>query len=193
MSKEAFASAIINKIKAASGTDGGSYNSSTPYSCQQAIAEGITEYLLDNTKVKIQYNGILTAGGPDPIREDTFNLQGECASLGVPDNFSSWVSSIQSGIAAGFSTEPDGENGVMVTLQPFNPITGALVISQDALKNAHQNSHNDPTEDVWEVVCEQIMNWINSDMALNEAMKGVPASIPGVSFGTCDLVSISIT
>lgn len=193
MSKLTFASTIINKIKTASGADGSSYNSSTPYSCQQAIADGITEYLLDNTKVKIQYNGILTTGGTDPIREDTFNLQGKCASLGVPSNFSSWVSSIQSGIATGFNTEPDGENGVMVTLQPFNPITGALAISQDALKNAHQNSHNDPTEDVWEVVCEQIMNWINSDMALNEAMKGVPASIPGVSSGTCDLVSISIT
>lgn len=194
MSKTAFASLIISKLKAAIGTDGSIYTSDTPTKAQQAIANAITEYLVANTSVKISYTGVLTSGtGADSVVDDTMKIQGKCSTIGKPSDFLSWVNDIQSAIAPSFSVISPGAKGVIVSFKPFNPTTKALTISQSDLLSAYQNNIDNPVQVVWEVICGKILDWLNSASGKNPSAVSLTATRTGVSSGTASLVSISVS
>lgn len=191
MSKTAFAQTIINKLKAAIGTDGGSYTSGSALSAMAAVAQGITEYLIANTTVTIAYAGIVSATVPypDPIIVDTFKIIGTCAPPSPANSFDSWIKQIETNIIIGFQLAPSGNAGVVFTQKPFLNI--GIKTMQENLKSVHDVSDKDPQLKVWEVVCGGIMDWINS-VALN-SIAG-PASRPTApSVGTASITKITIT
>lgn len=61
MSRTAFAQTIIAKLEAAIHRDGLSFTEGTAPIAMQAVAAGITEYLIANTKVIISYSGMIPA------------------------------------------------------------------------------------------------------------------------------------
>lgn len=191
MSKTAFAQTIISKLKAAIGTDGGSYTSGSALSAMVAVAQGITEYLIANTTVTIAYAGIVSATVPypDPIIVDTFKIIGTCAPPSPANSFDSWIKQIETNIIIGFQLAPSGNAGVVFTQKPFLNI--GIKTMQENLKSVHDVSDKDPQLKVWEVVCGGIMDWINS-VALN-SIAG-PASRPTApSVGTASITKITIT
>lgn len=110
MSKSAFAKTIINKMKSAIGTDGQSFNSGSASAAMAAVAQGITEYLTQNTKVMVKYTGIIpgTPPTPDPTQADTFKIVGVCAPPSQSNSFDAWLMQIQMNIISGFMLAPAG-------------------------------------------------------------------------------------
>ena len=192
MSADSFASTICSKIRGAAGSDGGKFGNGTPQQCQAAIASAITEYLMAHVTVHAVYNGMTTTTPPSPdiVPDEQFKIVGSCAPMSVPGNFVGWVSDLQSKIAQGFMIQAPGQNLVTTTFQPF--IAGALTIDQGALKSAHEGDMKDPMQKTWKVVCQAVMNWINSARSCNPAAKGVAATRPG-SAGTVSITKIVIT
>lgn len=194
MSKATFASLIINKLRTAIGEDGSLYTDQTPMKAQAVIAEAITEYLIANTTINISYAGVLTSGtGADSVIEDTMKITGTCDTIGKPSDFQSWVNKLQSVIASSFSVVSPGVNGVEVTFMPFNPTTNALQISQKDLNDTYQNFASYPLQAVWEFICGQIIDWLNSTEGKNPTAVSLPATRTGVSTGTASLVSILVS
>lgn len=194
MGKTAFASLIISKLKSAIGTDGTTYASDTPDKAQKAIADAITEYLIKNTSVKISYSGILASGtGTDPTVEDSMKISGKCSVIGKPTSFLAWVDNVQQVIASSFSVISPGEKGVATDFKPFNQTAKALAIQQKDLLAAYQNNTKAPAQNVWEVICGKILDWLNSELGKNPTAVGLPATRTGVSSGTASLVSISVS
>lgn len=194
MSKAAFASLVIAKLKAAIGNDGSSYTEQTPIVAQKAIAEAITEYLIANTTITISYSGVLTSGtGADSVVQDTMKITGTCATTGKPSDFPAWVNKLQSVIASSFSVVSPGANGVVVTFQPFNPTANALQILQKDLNDTLQSNMSNPLQAVWGFICGKIIDWLNSTTGKNPTVVSLPATRTGVSAGTASLVSILVS
>lgn len=194
MGKTTFASLIITKLRAAVGTDGATYTVITPEAAQRAIADAITEYLIANTTISISYAGTLNTGsGVDSITTDTMKINGKCDTIGKPSDFVSWVNKIQAVIASSFSVASPGIGGVATTFKPFNPTAGALTVTLSDLNSAYKNNPSDPTQVVWEAVCEKILSWLNSEVGKNPTATAVTATRAGVSTGTASLVKITIT
>lgn len=191
MSKSAFAQAIITKLKGAIGTDGQQYSSGTATLAMSAVAQGITEYLISNTKVIIAYAGIIPGvpPTPDPVVVDTFSIIGSCAPTGPSNSFDSWIKQIEANIIAGFQLAPAGENGVVYPQKPF-AISG-ITTAQSMLKSCHDTSDQNPQQKVWEIVCGGIMDWINTS-AMNTAPGGATHPVAGSS-GTANITKIIIT
>lgn len=190
MSKSTFAQSIISKLSSAIGTDGGSYTAGTASSAMAAVAAAITEYLIANTTVTISYAGIVasTPPYPDPVVTDSFKIVGSCAPPSPADSFDSWIKQIETNIIAGFQLAPTGNAGVVFSQKPFlNP---GIMTRQSNLKSAHDVSDKSPQQKVWEVVCEGIMNWINST-AMNST-PGAASRPTGPSTGTAAITKITI-
>lgn len=191
MSKSAFAQKIISKLKSAIGTDGQSFGDNTASSAMQAVADGITEYLIANTKVDIAYIGVIPGTPPvsDPTVEDTFKIVGKCAPPKASDDFSSWLTEIESNIIAGFSLASKGTAGVVFAQKPF-AISG-ITTTQSDLKAKHSVGDESPQQKIWEIVCGGIMDWINGT-AMNP--KNGAASHPtATSTGTANITKITLT
>jgi hypothetical protein len=191
MSKSAFAQTIIGKLKAAISTDGGSYQSATATSAMAAVAQGITEYIIANTQVQIVYTGIIpgTPPVPDPIVTDVFNVIGTCAPPSPSDNFDVWIKQIEANIIAGFTLAPMGNAGVVFATKPFLNIGVKTQIGD--LTSTHDVQDESPQQKVWEIICGDIIDWINGS-----AMNPIPggASRPsGPSTGTASITKITIT
>lgn len=191
MSKSAFAQTIISKMKSAIGTDGQSFSSGTASAAMAAVAQGVTEYLIQNTKVDIMYNGIIpgTPPTPDPIKRDTFKIIGTCAPPSQSNSFDAWLLQLQTNIIAGFQLAPTGNAGVMFPTKPF--LAPGVTITQANLKSAHDVSDKDPQQKIWEIICDGIMQWINST-AMN-AVPGAGARPTGPSTGVANIVKITLT
>ena len=188
MSKSAFASRIISKMKAAINTDGLSYGSGTASSAMNAVAEGITEYLIENTKVDVAYNGLIPGSppSPDPTTKDVFKIVGKCNPPAPSNSFDSWLLEIENNIIAGFSLAASGEAGVVFSQKPF--LAPAVKTTQADLKAAHAVGDEEPQQKIWEIVCDGIMEWIN-----NTAMN--PSSGPAThspSSGVANIVKITL-
>ena len=194
MGKTAFANLVITKLRTAVGSDGSLYTEQTPAKAQTAIAEAITEYLIANTTITISYAGVLTSGkGVDSVVQDTMKIAGTCGTTGKPSDYQSWVNKLQSAIASAFSVVSPGANGVEVTFSPFNPTTNALQISQESLNDTFQDNINNPLQSVWEFICGQIIDWLNSATGKNPSAASLPAARTGISTGTASLVSIAVS
>lgn len=192
MSKTSFANLILSKLQGAVGGDGSKYSAVTSSLAQSAIAEAITEYLIANTTVNISYNGVLTSGGTDVIASDTMKIGGTCTPATVSD-FTSWTAALQSSISSAFVVVPPSTQGVAVSFQPFNNVTGALQIPQAELTAAHNANPQSPTLAVWEVICGKILEWLNSSAGKNPSATAIAATRSGVSSGTATLLSIWVT
>ena len=190
MSKSAFANKIISKLKSAIGTDGLSYDGGTASLAMQAVADGITEYLIENTNVDIAYKGIIpgTPPTPDPTVKDTFRIVGKCAPPSPSDDFGSWLNQVESNIIAGFLLAASGSAGVVFVQKPF-AITGIKTVQSD-LKSAHSVGDESPQQKIWEIVCGGIMDWINKS-AMNVAEGGATHPTAGSS-GTANIVKITL-
>jgi hypothetical protein len=191
MSKSAFAQKIISKLKSAIGTDGQSFGNSTASSAMQAVADGITEYLIANTKVDIAYAGVIPGSPPtpDPTVSDTFKIVGKCAPPSATDDFSAWLKKIESNIIAGFSLASAGTAGVVFAQKPF-AVTG-ITTTQSDLKAKHAVGDESPQQKIWEIVCGGIMDWINGT-AMNAA-SGAASHPSATSTGTANIVKITLT
>lgn len=189
MSKQAFAKSIINKMKAAISTDGSGFNNGTANLAMTAVAQAITEYLLANTTVTIAYAGIVpgTPPSPDPVVVDTFKIVGACAPLSPSQSFDTWLLQLQNNIIAGFMLAPAGNSGVVFVQKPF--LSPGITVTQAQIKSAAEANDDGVQEKVWEVICDGIMQWINST-AMNPAPGG--ATRPG-SAGTANITMITIT
>lgn len=191
MSKSDFADNIISKLSGAIGTDGSKFTENSASSAMSAVATGITEYLIANTKVTVAYNGIIpgTPPTPDPLVEDTFEIIGAVAPTGPSSSFDDWISKIEANIISGFALAPSGENGLVFAQTPF--LSTGIATSQSDLKSAHDIDDENPQKKIWEIVCGDIMDWINSG-ALNPAV-GAATHPTASSAGTANIVSISIS
>lgn len=191
MSKSSFASTIIDKINAAIGREGQNYSEGSAYSAMNAVAQGITEYLIQNTTVFVQYTGIVQTlyPYPDPVVADTFSIVGSCAPTGPSQHFDDWIKQIEENIIAGFQLTPTGNAGVMFSQKPFLNIGIGTVREQ--LAAAHNVLDEDPQHKVWEIVCGGIMDWINN-IAMNPA-PGAATRPSAPSVGTAVITKITIT
>lgn len=191
MSKSAFASAIISKLKGAIGTDGSGYSSGSASSAMSAVAAAITEYLIANTTVTISYTGVLstTPPSPDPVVTDTFKIMGSCTAPSPSDSFDSWIKEIESKIIAGFTLAAAGTAGVVFAQKPF--LNTGIATTQSNLKSAHDITDESPQQKVWEVVCGGIMDWINS--AAMNTTPGTASRPAGPSTGTATITKITIS
>lgn len=182
-------------MKSAIGNDGKAFSASTPALASQAIASAITEYLVANVKVNVSYKGaMIVSGAPDPIIADVFKIAGAIPTIASGGSFEAFVSNMQIAIASAFIVVPPGEKGVVTALAPFALIDDSLNISQDSLKNAHRSNYDNPQQAVWERVCEGVMNWINGATFTNPAaIVPIPATRPGQSAGTANIISIQIS
>lgn len=190
MSKQAFARTIINKLSGAIGTDGGSFGGDTASVAMNAVAQGITEYLVQNTSVMVKYTGVIsgTPPTPDPVQSDTFKIAGSCAPLSPSDSFDAWLIQLQNSIISGFQLAPSGSAGVVFPQKPF--LSPGIVITQANLQSAHDADDDNPQQKIWEIVCDGIMQWINTS-----AMNPVPstATHPVVgSTGVANIVKITL-
>lgn len=158
MSKTAFAQTIIDKLQGAIGTSGESYNPSTPMSANQAIAQGITEYLTKNTQINVTYVGVIPGTPPTPDNTtDQAKVVGACIPPSGTD-FDSWVKSIESGIVGGLMLAPG--TGLVTPVGTIPAFLPGLVIPQSALGQAHQGNTENPQLPVWEVICDYIITWL---------------------------------
>ena len=191
MSKSLFASTIIDKLNAAIGRMGNSYSEGTAFSAMDALAQGITEYLIQNTIVTVQYTGVIPAVAPvpDPVTTDTFKIVGQCAPTGPSNHFNEWIRQLEANIIAGFQLAPSGELGVVFAQKPF--LTPGIITLREQLTAIHDVLDEDPQYKVWEVICGGIMDWINT-IAMNPASSA--ASRPSApSSGTAVITKITIT
>lgn len=190
MSKSAFASLIINKMKAAISTDGQSFNEGTATAAMAAVAQAITEYLIANTVVSVAYVGIIPGVPPvpDPLVADTFKIVGACAPPGPSNNFDAWMFQLQNNIIAGFQLAPMGNTGLVFPTKPF--LAPGVITNQAMLTSAHDVGDEDSQQKIWEIVCEGIMQWINTT-AINPVPG--PGSRPtSPSTGTANIVKITL-
>lgn len=191
MSKSAFAKAIISKMKTAIGTDGQSYGDDTASSAMSAVAEAITEYLIKNTKVTIAYTGTIPGSPPtpDPVVVDTFKITGKCAPPSPSDSFSSWLKEIQDNIIAGFVLAAKGDAGVVFATKAFAK-TGVKTTLAD-LTAKHNVGDEEPQQKIWEIICDGIIQWINSTAMNTESGAGTRPTAP--SAGTANITKITLT
>lgn len=189
MSKYLFADKIISKIKDAIGTDGQNFVDNVATRAAQAVADGITEYLIDNTIVTIQYQGVIPGTPPtaDPINIDTFKIQGKCASIGPANSFESWIEQIETNIIAGFMLESKGQLGVLFSMQPF--LNTGLIVSQSSLKAVCESNPKDPQKATWEIICDGILTWLNGN-AMNQT---VGAGTHATSTGPANITKITVS
>ena len=185
MSKEAFANTIISKLRSSIGTSG--YGESTPVSANAAIAEGITEYILANTTVRVTYQGVMPNGLNDPLIIDSFPVIGSCAPVPVSPDFDSWLALLKVNIETGFSIVT-GNAGLLFTTLPFNPIVPISVVRNSLTPIAETNDNN-VQQQVWEFICDGILNWLNG--APNPAATG--AATHASSAGIAKVVSVVVT
>lgn len=192
MSKATFAQTIIGKLNAAIGRDGSSYTQGSATSAMMAVAQGITEYLIANTTVYVGYAGIIPSVPspiPDPVVADTFKIVGTCAPTGPSDHFDNWIKQIEANIIAGFQLAPTGTAGLVFPTKPFLNIGVATM--QGNLKSVHNINDESPQQKVWEVVCDGIMDWINTT-ALN-SVPGAASRPIAPSTGIASITKILIT
>lgn len=164
MPASSFADTIISKLNESIGMDGSSYSASTPEQANQAIADGVTEYLIDNTLITITYAGIIpgTPPTPDPIIADVCGITGQCAPpTGI--TFDSWVNSLASNIVAGFFI--DSSNAGVSPISPTPAFLPGLSISQSMLTSIHTANLDNPQKPVWEVITGAILTWLNAVIA----------------------------
>ena len=191
MSKTTFAQTIISKLKNSIGTSGKDYSADSASLAMNAVAAGITEYLIANTTVIVSYVGIIPGTPPisDPLISDTFNIVGSCTPTGPSDSFDRWIKQIESNIIAGFQLSASGEGGLVFTQMPFQN-TG-IAISQADLKAIHNVGDENPQQKVWEAICGAIIDWINN-LAIN--ITPGTATHPIVSStGTATITSITVS
>lgn len=187
MPAEDFANTIIKKLKDNIGVDGSKYTSSTPSKANQAIADGITEYILDNTNVQIGYAGTISGTTPDPIVADVCEVTGKCPPP-TGTTFNEWIKSLESSIISGFNIGT-GKAGV-TPIMPTPVFVTGLVISQNDIKSIHVDNLDDPQKPIWTFIANSIMNWINSSTS------GITYSATNTnsgSTGTATIVKIIIT
>lgn len=178
-------------MKAAIGTDGSGYSSGTANAAMTAVAQAITEYLIANTKVMVSYVGIIPGEPPtpDPVVTDTFQIVGTCAPPGPSNSFDAWLLQIQTNIVAGFMLAPLGQAGIAFVQKPF--FAPGVTTTQVNLKNAHDVGDKDPQQKIWEIICDGIMQWINTS-AINPAPGAAERSTVS-STGTATITKITIT
>lgn len=191
MSKQAFASAIISKMKSAIGTDGQSFSGGTASAAMAAVAQAITEYLIANTQVMVAYVGIIpgTPPTPDPVVSDTFKIVGTCAPPSPANSFDAWMLQLQTNIISGFMLAPTGNAGVMFPQKPF--LAPGVTVNQATLKSAHDVQDNNSQQKIWEIICDGIIQWINTS-AMNPS-PGAGSRPTGPSTGTANIVKITLT
>lgn len=159
MAASDFADLIIKKLKDSIGVDGESYNSSTPGIANQAIADGITEYLIKNTKIIVNYSGMTTSTPPAPyITGDVCEISGECAPP-IGSTFEGWVKSLENNIVSGFLIST---GDIVTPVSPSPSFIPGLQISQDDIKLEHENNLESPQRPVWTIICQKIIDWITS-------------------------------
>lgn len=191
MSAQAFANTIINKIRAAIGTDGSQWDSSTASKSMQALADGITEYLIANTQVTISYTGMIPSTPspiPDPVTTDVFQIVGQCAPTGICNDFDEWIHKIEQNIIAGFQLAPMGMAGIVFPTMPF--LMPGVPTTREILKSIHEGNWDNPQLQVWTAICQDIMNW-----AMGAGMNVTPGgathpAVAGTGVGT--IVSIVV-
>ena len=191
MSKSAFAQAIISKLKSSIGTSGKDYSAGSASVAMSAVAAGITEYLIANTTVMVSYVGVIPGvpPTPDPLVTDSFKIIGSCAPTGPSNSFDSWIRQIETNIITGFQLDEKGNEGLVFPQKPF--LSPGIVTSQANLQAAHDVSDEDPQQKVWEVVCGDIMDWINN-MAINTT-SGEATNSYTSSTGTAAIIKIYIS
>ena len=156
-----------------------------------AVAQGITEYLIQNTKVTIQYTGVVQSATPypDPVVTDTFKIVGTCAPTGPSNSFDDWIKQIETNIISGFQLAPSGNGGIMFAQKPF--LNAGISVTQAQLAAAHDINDEDPQHKIWEIICGGIIDWING-IAINVTPSS--ASRPsGPSVGTASIAKIVIS
>lgn len=127
------------------------------------VANAITNYLIQNTLITVNYSGTIPGAPPlpDPIVVDTLKISGVCAPL-VNTDINSYIQSINSNISTGFMIDI-GLAGVM-PMGPTLAFIAGLELTQDDIKSAHLKalSINSTTPNIiiWEEISKKIIEWL---------------------------------
>lgn len=184
MGKTAFARCIIDALASSIGRDGTVYDSSSPGIANQAIAQAVTDYLIANTEVVSSYSGMIGSVA-DSVVEDKHRLKESCAPVGTKDNLGDWLNELCDHIKNGFMVDT-GEKGVVFDCKPIHSGTASL---PDLSPIPHSDS-DDPQLECWELICESLINWINSQPPTSPVSGSRPsAGSSGTAFSTLVVLS----
>ena len=195
MSASSFAELIIGKLESAIGKDGTAFTENTPSIANKAIANAVTEYLIKNTKITVQYTGMIpgTPPVPDPTVIDVLEIEGNCEPPSIADNFNTWISDLGSKIQSGFFLGK-GKAGVVTTKpKSVNCFIGVpLLIDVTEIKSIHLGNlenTNDPQKVIWEYICNKIILWLCGIRGIPFSGKNDKTGSKGTGTTTITLVS----
>lgn len=191
MSARTFADSIISKLESAIGKDGSAFTEQSASVAMNAVAEAISEYLVENTTVSVAYVGIIDnpPNLPDPVVADTFKIVGSCAPFGPANSFDNWIRQVETNIIRGFTLAPMGTASLTFAQTPFS--SPGITITRAILTEAHNVNDKNPQSSIWTLICQSIMDWINTT-AMNPT-PGPAKRISGPSTGTANIVKITVT
>jgi len=180
MAKQEFAKTIITQLEQAISKNGNNFNSSTPDKANNAIAQACTTYLISNTKIKVQYVGVMPNGNPDKT-SDNMLISG---TINPPKgtDFNTWWNSLCNNIVTGLKVTAGP--GLVTATPPCIIWTG--LANKPILSNL---TGNDIQQKTWEAICNEIINWL-TEMTNN--IKTFPAKHE-TSAGISTIKSINIS
>ena len=192
MPASSFADIIIDNLDSAIGKDSSKFSKSTPDSANKAIADAITSYLLDNTTITVSYTGIIpgTPPSPDPVVVDILEIEGKCEPPGTATNFNDWILDLGAKIQNGFFLSK-GKAGITTEVpKSIKCFTGLpLIIDRDSkLKSVHEGNIDNPQKAIWETICSEIINWLNSISGIPFTGKNEKSGSKGSGTTTITLV-----
>lgn len=156
MPKSSFASDLISGLSGSIGTVGYSFNSNTPNLANISLADSITKYLIDNTKILVSYTGSFPNGSPD-VLTDSMSITGKVAPP-FGTTLETWARSLESNIVSGMFISK-GSAGVI----PISPapayIPGLIIPSLYSILGDYNKSAQ---QLAWESICDNILQWLNS-------------------------------
>lgn len=183
MSKTAFAKRIISALNDSIGRDGTVYDESSPAKANEAIAKAVTDYLIENTEVTSAYSGMIGTSA-DPVVQDKHRLKGDCTPVGTKDNLGDWLNELCDNIKSSFMVD-DGEKGVKFECYPIFQGSASL---PDLSAIPHSGSE-DPQLDCWELICDSIISWVNSQPPTSPTSASRPsAGSSGTGFSAAILL-----
>nr|DAG74670.1 MAG TPA: hypothetical protein [Bacteriophage sp.] len=161
MSKELFASKIIESIKSVAGKE---ITKEVALQYHNKVLEAISSYLQENLQVTLSYKGTLTNGSTDPIV--TANNKVKISKMiqdTLPGTFDLWVSDLESKIIeATFTGTGLAPASLTVTVQAVGKgLTG--ILKQESLSKTTEQ------KDAWETICGLIIQWLNSTSSKKSA------------------------
>lgn len=161
MSKEVFADRIIESIRSVTVKE---ITKEVALQYHNKVLEAISSYLQENLQVNLSYKGTLTNGSTDPIVTAINKVKvNKMVQDSLPGSFDLWVSNLESKIVEATFTGTG--------LAPANLTVSVQVVGKGLTGILKQERLSKTTEqkDAWVIICECIIQWLNSTTSKTSA------------------------